>query len=305
MEKIIVDKWVYLDNPWGKSKINKTPIIGFIHNKLNYYHQPLPYKLVKKLKNAPLERVLYHPDIVNKNLNMERAITDPRIQNITKNLYDYKLYELLLLEYIVFLNKEKNIELRHKIKKCIIKKDLKPDEIINEVSDLINSYYEIYGITDDSDILKITQQINNYKISHDKKTLFEKIDSSMYIFDKIKINSFKIMEKKKLISELHKLSKRIVQIESEKSVTKVIGNLTEFPNMFISCQDISSDVIYCKKNKLVITEKNLTVLLEIMASDILNPIKSKWIFNIIFTDNIINFLKFIHRPNETIEIHSY
>jgi hypothetical protein len=301
---IIVDKWIYLDNPWSKSKSNKTPILGFIHNKLNYYHQPLPYEFVKKLNSAPLERILYHPDMINKNLNMEQAVVDPRIKNITKNLYDYKLYELLLLEYIVFLNKEKNIELRNEIKKCILKKKLKPDEIINEVVALINSYYEKYDITDDGDIPKITQQINNYKISHDKKTLFEKIDSSVYTFDKIKINSFKIMEKGKLISELHKFSKRIVIIESEKNITKALGNLKEFPNMFISCQDISSDVIYCKKNKLVITEKNLTILLEIMASDILNPIKSKWIFNNVFTDNIINFLKFKQNPNETIEIHS-
>jgi len=304
--KIIVDKWIYLDNPWGKNKSpNKAPIIGFIHNKLNYYHQPLPYEFVKKLNIAPLERILYHPDIVNKNLNMNGATTDPRVKNITKNLYDYKLYELLLLEYIVFLNKEKNIDLRHQIKKQILKMKSNPDEIINQITDLINSYYKKYEYTNDSDIVKITQQINNYKINHDKNILFEKIDSSVYTFDKIKINSFKIMDRKRLISELHKLSKRIVQIESEKNIIKALANLKEFPNMFISCQDISADVIYCKKNKLVVTQTNLTILLEIMAADILNPVKNKWIFNTVFTDNIINFLKFKQNPNETIEIHSY
>jgi hypothetical protein len=303
--KVIVDKWIYLDNPWSKSKPNKTPIIGFTHNNLNYYHQPLPYEFVKKLNNAPLERILYHPDTVNKNLNLRSVVNDPRVKNITKNLYDYKLYELLLLEYIVFLNKEKNIELRHQIKKYILKMKSNPDESINKIIDLINSYYKKYEYEDDTDILKITQQINNYKINNDKKTLFEKIDSSVYTFDKIKINSFKLMEKSKLIIELNKMSKRIVEIVSENEIAKSLSNLKEFPNMFISCQDISSDIIYCKKSKLVITQKNLTILLEIMATDILNPNKSKWIFNTIFTDNIINFLKFKQNPNETVEIHSY
>jgi hypothetical protein len=106
------------------------------------------------------------------------------------------------------------------------------------------------------------------------------------------------MRKEQLVSELAKLSKRIVTIVPKSILDKI--SINEFPNILISCQDHSN--IYCKKNKLMITSKNLTTLLDIMASDILNPFKAKYIFNPIFTISVINFFKFIKRHNEIIGI---
>jgi hypothetical protein len=59
---------------------------------------------------------------------------------------------------------------------------------------------------------------------------------------------------------------------------------------------------YCKKRKFIIEKKKLNELLEIMAADILNPVKEKWIFNSVFTDNVITFFKFRQRPNEFITV---
>jgi hypothetical protein len=100
--------------------------------------------------------------------------------------------------------------------------------------------------------------------------------------------------------ELKKIANRIVILESEKKINKSVLNIDEFTNVLIPCQDKSS--VYCKKNKLLITANKLSELLEILASDILNPFKNKWLFNIIFADSIINIFKFIKRDNEHIEI---
>ena len=50
-----------------------------------------------------------------------------------------------------------------------------------------------------------------------------------------------------------------------------------------------------KKNKL-------QELLDILASEIANPAKWKWIFNSVFITRTVNFFKFIRRKGETITI---
>ena len=247
--------------------------------------------------------------MVNNNLHKSLALIDPRVKNITKNLYDYHLYELLLLEYIELLNKERNIEIRHLIKKQIIKRtENNSEEIITNIIALLDDYYVQYSKYEESSVTdanKLISQINDYAINHkDKNRLLKQIDLTTYNFDNIKINSFKEMTKKVLLVELTKLSKQIVTIVKESDISKTLVNVSEFPNMFISCQNNISDMVYCKKNKLLITDANLTDLLEIMASDILNPFKGKFLFSTLFTDNIITYLKFIRRRNEYIEIES-
>jgi len=310
---IMVNKWLYLNNPWQSGKLvvasdTTKNIIGFICNGINFYHEPLSHAYIKTISKAPLERILYHPDVINANLISTNAASDLRTKNITKNLYNYHLYELLILEYIALLNKEKNSELRHTLKKQIIKYDSNnSEEIITSIKFVLNTYYEQYANIEyciqDTD--KLVMQINNYTINyHNKSYLLQQIDTTNYNFDKLKINTFKEMSTTQLIAELLKLSKQIVTIVKETDVNKALNNLVEFPNMFISCQNNNITAVYCKKNKLLITEAALHNLLQIMASDILNPFKSKFFFNALFTDNIISYLKFIKRPNEYIEIQS-
>ena len=71
--------------------------------------------------------------------------------------------------------------------------------------------------------------------------------------------------------------------------------------MFISCQG-QKDKTYCKNNRLIIDKTTLKKLLEIMTADILNPVKEKWIFSSVFSDNVINFFKFTKRTDEFITI---
>ena len=59
---------------------------------------------------------------------------------------------------------------------------------------------------------------------------------------------------------------------------------------------------HCKNNKLIIPKNKFDIYIDILASDILNPFKSKWILSSIFTEKNINFLKFIKRQYETIVI---
>ena len=73
----------------------------------------------------------------------------------------------------------------------------------------------------------------------------------------------------------------------------------EFPNMLMSCE---INHPYCKNRKLLIKKDKLRGILDIMAADILNPIKSKYIFSPIFVKNTIDYFKFIIRKDEHITI---
>ena len=66
------------------------------------------------------------------------------------------------------------------------------------------------------------------------------------------------------------------------------------------CRDIDSP--YCKNKKLMIKKHKLKELVTILASDILNPIKSKYIFSPVFVKNTIDYFKFTIRKNESITV---
>ena len=89
-----------------------------------------------------------------------------------------------------------------------------------------------------------------------------------------------------------------------------IGNIDSikdfnFPNMFVSCQNKTKNKVeqYCNNNKLIINNHKFENILEILTSDILNPVKEKWIFSSVFGDNVISYFKFIKRPDENSTIH--
>jgi hypothetical protein len=309
---IKIDKWLLLSNPYSSrnSLKNSEQVIGFKHNNINYYHEPISKENASKLSAAPFEQLLYHPDSVNAILYKSQVpMMDARIKNITRNIYEYHLYELLLLEFTDIFNKEKNITLRHNIKKQILKTvDVSSIETINKISDFISNYFAEYPNEPDhskeEDIFRIIDQINLFIVKHhDKKILLNQIDLSFYNFDKVKINYLKTLPKELIIKELLKISKRIVIIVPEQGINKLLSYTEEFPNMLVSCQDRQSKGnIYCKQNKLVITAKKLAELIEIMTADILNPFKQKWLFNVIFTDKILTYFKFAKHLDETITI---
>jgi hypothetical protein len=319
-EAIRVDKWIYLSNPWDKNnKPCKTPIIGFIYDNINYYHEPLSLEYAKQLKNAPLERILYHPDMINKQLVSTNIVPDPRTKNIVRNTYDYHLYELFILEFTTLFNKERNISLRNNIKKLILKfNDFNIQESIKKIHDLIHTFYtkntkvgidtkNIVNINySAADTNKINNIINRYIITHkDKKVLINEIETTIFVFDKIKLDYFREMPTKKLIAELTKISKSIIVIVSDSEITNKLTSISNFSNIYISCQDHDQNTNLqesCKKNKLMINANKFKELIQILAADIKNSFKSKWLFESIFTGNIINFFRFERHPNEIITI---
>jgi len=70
----------------------------------------------------------------------------------------------------------------------------------------------------------------------------------------------------------------------------------KFSNILSEC----STEDYCHKRKLIISKKHFDKLIDILADDILNPLKDNILFNTIFIEKSINYFKFIKRPSELI-----
>lgn len=288
---IKADSWLVLCNI-NNNITNSSQVIGFTSGSLNYYVKNISLSYALKLSDKPVMQILYDPDIINQTIYINPANTyDNRSKKIGKSLYENYLYKIVLFEFIDIFNNEKNIQLRKKIKQILLQ-NLNNDynKIINDISKCID---------DCDDCQKIKKQIYEFiNVHHSKNLLFKSIDESIYNFDKAIFECIKKLPRDKVYKELERISKRFVVIGDVDKIKDF-----EFPNIISLCKyDNKHKQKYCKNNKLIITKENLKSILEVLSYDILNPFKEKWLFNPVFTDNIINMFKFIKRPDELITI---
>lgn len=309
---IRIDKWIA--TPQKK-------VFGFMFEAVNYYFNNIAESAALAIKKVPVWIMPYDISEINKQIYANAPIkTDPLVNSISDGFYKNHLYQLLLLEFNTLFAREKNSELRTKLKKIIMgsgKTSL--IELFDEIAKVLTKYYaefttsmaaaatkkataSTYG--DEANIMwealkmedynRIIEVINAGIVDFmDKPEIFRTIDQAVFNFDKIAINRFKSMSRDQIKKELSALAKKIVQIGSPPKVTDV-------PNILVPCA--TNKAYYCRANKLVIPEKRLDALLDILVADIQNPLKEKWIFAPLFADNIINFLKFEVHPLETISV---
>jgi len=287
---IEVSNWLVIRNT-GK-------VIGFVHNLIYYYCASMTEATAKKYASVPIQYILYEPSMINKLIyniktgkkKLERNTElDNKLQHA---MYDYYLYNLIILQFISIFNKQRNIPLRRKIITTLAKTNF--DKNIDPIRELISS---IKDIEDASKLKNILARF--ITVHHDKKLLLDDIHTTYFNFDRIELEKLKTTNYDKVLSELHRLSKKFVKF----------GDITKqknfhFPNILVSCDEINKGefVDYCSGNKFIIKKDKLDDILNILAYDVINPTKWKWLFNSIFIQKSVDFFKFIKRPNETITV---
>jgi hypothetical protein len=149
------------------------------------------------------------------------------------------------------------------------------------------------------DMKYITKQINDYYENKVLKDIIDKFNRNIYNFDKVHLNKLKLMSKQDIIKDIHNIAKKIIlQIPADEIYAKLKNK--EFGNILTNCYNHQS--LYCSGSKLIVPIERYNALVEILASDILNPFKQKFLFDIIFADNVINYMKFIKRKHESVVI---
>jgi hypothetical protein len=283
--QISVEQWLKVANTHN--------IIGFNFANTNYFIKPITEKEAVKLDNKPIQTILYHPYKINE---LIYSVKSGKIQLIErtndlleKSMYDYYVHQLVLLQFISIFNTQRNTALRKKLTMLLSKTDFNKDlEKLREF---------IVTIDDTEDVAKLKHIISRFITTHhDKKRMLVDIDEAYFNFDKIALESMKRLPVDKINKELHILSKKFVTIGTIKSKT------FKFPNMLTACGSVKESIGYCNGDKLIVEKQKLDDILDVLANDIANPAKWKWLFNVVFITKVVDFFKFIRRKNEYITI---
>lgn len=262
-------------------------IIGFRTNGLQYLCTTTNINVAQKQIKLPMVELLYHPIVVNDKINKNiPAIEDLRFKNLNKSLYFTYLYHLLILEFISILRKQRNVNLRRKIKTIInSKKNTRKKN--TELSVLLKKH--------PNDFLSIAKMITKLSSKNQLKDLMNMFNENIFDFDYVMLEKMKKMNHKELKKNLKDLFKKVI-------VPKTPNFDKEFANMLTSCNSKTEVPMHCLNNKLMIPNNKLEEYINILSEDILNPLKSKYMFSPVFRVNTIDYFKFIVRDGESIFI---
>lgn len=310
--KININKFIQLDNN----------IIGIqLNNLYNCYIYPFLkntsvikiYNDNKKTKlfNGELlyQNILYHPyDINNTILNNYNSKFTDKNNFYSESIYQKYLYKLFVFEFINYLYKYTNTELRKIIVEYIHKTN--NDDLTILVSTFSNYKNKLYELINNSlDKFKNTSIVNEsyieiIEIIHiylnnnmNKNELVELMNNTRFQFDNIYIEELKKLDQIDIKNKLYKISKNFISIGN-------INNNNENNNYILPCYlNNSNKLNYCNKQKLIMTQDKYDILIDILSFDISNPFKQDYILSNFFTNNlIIDFLKFKKNINEKILI---
>lgn len=276
-DNVTPDFWLRLRRDSGVKSADLA--IGFSYKGLHFYGSVTSDDV--KRNPAPFKTLYYDPDILNNSLTGNKMGIWPRDRReMDWAMYNKYLYQLILLEFVALFDKQKNLAMRAKLFKILRSRHHR-------------DMFDIPGIdTGDSEILwDLVTEYNTQHHSHDQ--LVQHINTTIFGFDRTMLRKLRELPIPSLTAELKKLAKTII-VESAVSDMK-------FDNVFIACSD-GFEGSYCDNNKLRIPPGKLDTFLEILASDIKNPLKEKTLFSRAFLTNIIDPYQFERREFETIKI---
>jgi hypothetical protein len=288
---IVVENWLL----YGKE------VIGFKCGSINYTMEPISINTAIKTHNVQMIRMLYNPNDINEQLYKKLApVQDTRSKKIASTMYNHYLYHILILELMHVMDKQRNTTMRTAIEN-IVKSVTINNNGLDKLRKLLEDYPEDYML-----IRKLI--VNNLMVRPEtkKKKIFDNlitkkpldvsgvlrvVETSLFNFDKKLFTQLKNMKYPELIEKLKTIFSKITHPE--------VPQLDAFPNVLSNC---SSDGPYCKNKKLMISNDKLDTLIKILAADILNPIKAKYIFSPMFVKNIVDYFHFTKREHEHIHV---
>jgi hypothetical protein len=279
---LISDKYLKLDPP-GE-------IIGLIttNNFIFYFNEHGP-----DIGALPVKVIKYDYCEVNKMIiNRAAPIEDARTLRIGEALYNNYLYQLFTIEFVNYLNNERNETMRAALKQLIKETNFKED-VSGFRKKVRNLLAELYPA--DYDLLR-KQLITFYYKHFDKRALFSEIDRTIYDFDYITLNKLKKLGRDALKEEIKNIAEFFaVQRQFDSKNIK-------FPNIYMPCSDMLDETSYCDKSKLIIN-RPIDEFADILASDLTDSLKSKYILNNIWMDALVDWLSFAKFPTEIITVY--
>lgn len=233
-------------------------VIAMKTNHLVWHVQPH-----KPQPDIPILKITFDIKEVNRAIMQRSAPTTTLSDKLGKALYNTLQYQLLLVEFVAYIDKERDEEVR-----ALIKKSKKiPDHPAISAADRV----------------LLTQQRNI------PATFADSLQNTAYDFDR------------KTIREFNAATDKTAFLTKVVSNFAVQGdpNVDTFPNVYLPCTETPAD--YCQNHMLVL--RDLPAMVDILASDLMNPLKRLYLLSNIWMENTVNMLEFTRRKEEIVSVY--
>lgn len=263
-------------------------IIGFISEfNLVYYHK---YEVITTGIKYDIYEILYDPRLIDIEILKRNKIMTLSKQGNERKLHNI-FYKLFISEFTYIIQQERNNTIRNSIKKLLHNISTDDSKSLHftliKLSDLLQEHSIDFIII--QDFIEFA-----YFNSIDLSKIVEFIDKSRFEFDYQLLNYLKKIDNKELIKE------ELKKVMNQNMIIGEIENIPDYYNIYTSCL-INNNQFFCKNNKLIVSSKKIEDLYDILSEDIMN--KSKTYILISSISGVFNYLDFIKRPYEFIEIH--
>jgi len=279
----------------GSSVMHKNKFIGLMINRMIFYCDS-PATAVSTVVSTvvspatAITTILHdYRDINELIINRVPPVVDNRQKMLGESLYNNYKYQLLVLEFVTYLESERNTTVRAEISKLLLATNFKKD-----TRELMNSLHKLLANVP-NDFNLIQKQLSEYYYVHQNKTkLQDDIAGSVYEFDRLTLNRLRGMPVGEIVNQLRSICKNFVtEREFDTSGLK-------FPNIYLPCSAAEND--YCADGKLLLNT-SLEEYIDILAHDVKDDLRSKYLVSGVFADTVLSYLQFTIVPTETITIH--
>ena len=239
----------------------------------------------------PCRTLKYDPCAVNMTIfKRDAGVTDTRTRGVNAAMYKNSQYKLFLLEFVNYLDRERDEVTRTKLRDLVLRADLQGDitafrtELAAVLKDYPQDYLVIQGI--------IT---NNYRRREaiTNQNVIDAIDKTSFDFDRTTLKLLERGDKTVLADIAAKITIRKDMLPGNK-----------FPNVYMPC-DIQSTIaspFYCANRRLIVTSP-VEEFVRLLSDDLKNPLKIKYLLGGIFMDTCRRTFDFIKAPGEKINVY--
>ena len=216
---------------------------------------------------------------------------DNRTAKIGESLYNNYLYQLFVVEFVNYLNNERNTGIRDRLQTLVKDTNFRRDvsAFRRELRDLLKDYPADFANVRD-------QMIAFYRSNFDKPHLLAHIESTAYDFDRVTLNKLKGLPRDELKKELADIATRF-SVQRDFDTTSIT-----FPNIYMPCGEMNEDTGYCDNAKLIVN-RSIDEFVDILASDLTDNLKSRYLLNSVWTDTVVDYTRFSQLPSEVVTIY--
>lgn len=232
-----------------------------------------------------------YSEINNLIISRAKPVEDNRTKLIGEALYNNYIYQLFVVEFINYLDKERNQSIRSQLIKLVTETNFKKDttKFRTTAKEILKDY--------PNDIKAFNDQVTDVYLHRvTKAMLIDSMNERVYEFDRITLNKLIKLDMDELKAELKKISGTF-SVQKDLDVTAI-----KFPNIYMPCDSIMDKTGYCEKSKLIIN-RDIDVLIDILASDLKDSLRARNLLENTFADIIVSPFSFSQWPTEIVTIY--